>query len=240
MVSMQADPTCSTILFSVLEAGKDLLTVMMNREMGGEHLHLVNLLIRFRHYKAIDERDKVFGLIGVAREVHRTKLPTASYGKSIETVYCEVAQYIFNTSPYSQTFDILGYAHDFDDPSFVAYDSLLGNLLPNIPDLLLLLQEFAQDTAFIESEERADEVFGPLFKPLKPIVHAIRQSLCRFKDEPWFVSPTSKEHEFLDFFFGMVERGLRNDGEVPHDEKKRWSDFGGWFDDYKPEIFQAI
>jgi hypothetical protein len=239
-VGRLADPRSASAVSSAMEGAKTLWTFMTSRNVGGEHLHLINLLIRFRHHKATDNRDKVYGLIGMVGEVPGAKLPPPSYEKSIEAIYCEAAQYIINTSPYGQTFDILGYADDFDEPSFIIDDDLPGDSMSNFPNLFVDLQNWTLETNYSATDESAFEVLGPLFDGAKPILRAIRQSLLGSKNDSILVKLTTKERGYMDFLFDFFEKGPRSDDEISRDEKKRLVEFAKWFKGLESDFVNAI
>lgn len=80
-----------------------------SRSVGGEELHLINLLEVLRRCDCTDPRDKVYAVIGLATNIPRSSDLPVDYNKSWQEVYTDVARYSIMTSPYGHKLDILGY-----------------------------------------------------------------------------------------------------------------------------------
>jgi hypothetical protein len=81
----------------------------------GQGLRLIDLLPKFRCFKATNNRDLVYALLGMA-EVDRALYPKPDYKKSEMDVYTDVVQYLIKTSPYGHKLDILGHTEDYYEP----------------------------------------------------------------------------------------------------------------------------
>jgi hypothetical protein len=86
-----------------------------------------------RGLQATDDKDRVYGLIGMATDVSIAQF-AADYTKSVEEVYREVTTYLIRTSSHGNKLDILGEAHHFESPKSESESSLPSCLPSWVPD----------------------------------------------------------------------------------------------------------
>ena len=78
---------------------------------GIDQLLLLDLLNSFRDFQATDERDKVYGLLGIAADISNPGFPQPDYTRSTREVYIELVKYYLTSGPYNHLLDILGYCN---------------------------------------------------------------------------------------------------------------------------------
>ncbi|KAN0104285.1 Heterokaryon incompatibility protein (HET) domain containing protein [Hyaloscypha variabilis] len=115
----------TTFLGILFRTGEDPMKFLLvhQRRVSKAEDPLSSLLPMSRSLRATDDRDRVYGLIGMATDVDLTRF-AVDYSKSVEDVYREVARYLIQSSPYGHKLDILGEAHHFEPPHYKPKSSL--------------------------------------------------------------------------------------------------------------------
>jgi hypothetical protein len=224
----------------VIEVIWTLRRFQLNRLIGGENLHLVNLLIGFRQYKATDDRDKVYGLLGMAKQTTGERLPEADYSKNTQDVYREAAQYIIRTSPYGQNLDLLGYADDYDDQiSEVWRNGIPESEGKPFLDLVADVQDLFRRTSLgFESEEDANEALEPLTTPLKLLLRTFRSVINSSKNHAWALGPG--ECRYIDFCLNLIENDPRTDDKYTLTKWKQLLRVERWFRSLAPDLMDLL
>jgi len=72
-----------------------IFVLVRKRVPGSKKSHLLDILIETRHRRCLNPRDKIFGVLSIARGLDKRKFPElkASYGQSVSTVYANFSAF---------------------------------------------------------------------------------------------------------------------------------------------------
>jgi Heterokaryon incompatibility protein (HET) len=96
----------TTFLGALFMGGNDPMKLLLVQQRRVGKLPLIGLLPMSRSLHATDNRDRIYGLIGMATDVDITQF-SVDCSKSVEEVYRELTTYLIRTSPYGNNLDIL-------------------------------------------------------------------------------------------------------------------------------------
>ncbi|TGO24930.1 hypothetical protein BPAE_0091g00070 [Botrytis paeoniae] len=89
----------------------------------GKRLNLLDLLVTKRGYMALDSRDMIYALSGIAKRPEGTQPFTISYEKSPRQVYSDVVNYLIEAD---KNYDVLSHAEQYFNHAY--------HIRPLVPD----------------------------------------------------------------------------------------------------------